>query len=185
MKIKEFFGLTKEKLILFLILFYLPAVVILKGLINGHYSPLHIYLSIGVFIAAYLISCGLCLIRQVNDFLRPTAFKLTILVLFIGLSIAGQVPFFDTTILRFTEGEILRIPRVTLTKGLLAIPSMLLQYYVYTGIIELIVKKIRKVDEIQVDWKFMVKRWWFWAIIAILIIIFATQHLGLSIFSLI
>jgi len=182
MELKEFFGFTKEKLILFLILFYLPALVIFFDFAAGIYSNLHVYILVGMLIAAYLISCGLCLIDKVNEFLRPTAFKWTILALFAGISIASQVPFFDTNVLRWAEGSLLGTLLLRgFTRNLLDIPSMLLQYYVYAGIVEWIVRKIKKVEEISVDWKLMVRKWWFWVIVVALIILLISQFLWVPI----
>jgi hypothetical protein len=178
MEMKEFFGFTKEKLILFLILFYIPSVIIFRDFATGIYSNLHVYVLFGMLIVAYLISCGLCLIRQVNEFLKPTAFKLTLLALFAGISIASQVPFFDSNVLRFREGSLLGTLLLRgFTRNLFDIPSMLLQYYVYAGVVELIIRKIKKVEEIPVDWNLMVRKWWFWVIVAVLIILLISQYL--------
>ena len=171
-----FFGLTKEKLMLFLILFYIPAIVIFTDFVSGLYSNTYLYVLIGISIVAYLVSSGLCLIGKVNEFLRPTTFKWTILALFAGISLSIGLPFFDTNVLKFGSGNLTDILRRGFTRDLLDIPSILLQFYVYAAVVEYIVKKIKKVEDIYVDWKLMVKKWWFWLIIVILIILIISQY---------
>ncbi|MBU0459537.1 MAG: hypothetical protein KJ597_00925 [Nanoarchaeota archaeon] len=169
MDVKDFFKFTKEKVILFLVLFYLPSVVIFGDFATGIYSNLHVYLLIVFLIAAYLISCALCLIKQVNKFLTPTRFKLTVLAFFGFLYIFVDLPYFNPNILGISNSGLINILKSKMFTKLLDIPSILLQFYIYAGVIELIIKKAHRVEDIHVDFSSLIRKWWFWLIVIALI----------------
>ena len=180
MGIKEFFKYTNEKLILFLILFYIPALVIFFDFTVGIYSHFHLLALLIIIVVAYVLTCTICLYPPINKFLKPTKYKWTLTTFFVVINIPLTIPFWHLDSGRMIGRSFIEIFSSGFSRELLFIPLILLHFYVYAAVFELIFRKIKKVDEVPVDCKALVKKWWFWLIVIILILFLILELMDYS-----